>query len=61
MVVIILTAVLAAVLLAAIRVKRARDQREMELYSITPEALHALLASNQNVLLLDVRQPLRPC
>jgi rhodanese-related sulfurtransferase len=30
----------------------------MEQHSITPEALHTLLASNQEVLLLDVRQPL---
>ena len=30
----------------------------MEQYSITPEALHTLLASNQEVLLFDVRQPL---
>jgi len=38
--------------------KRARDRREMELHSITPEALHTLLASNQEVLLFDVRLPL---
>jgi len=30
----------------------------MEDHSITPEALHALLDSNQEVLLYDVRQPL---
>jgi len=58
MVVVILTAVLAAALLATVLVNRTRDQREMERHSITPEALHALLASNQNVLLFDVRQPL---
>ena len=58
MVVVILTAVLAAALLATALVKRTRDQREMERHSITPEALHVLLASNQNVLLFDVRQPL---
>jgi rhodanese-related sulfurtransferase len=40
------------------RVKRLRDQRELERYSITAEELHALLASNQDVLLFDVRQPL---
>ena len=40
------------------RVKRLRDQREMERHSITAEELHALLASNQEVLLFDVRQPL---
>ncbi|HXZ80108.1 MAG TPA: rhodanese-like domain-containing protein [Terriglobales bacterium] len=32
--------------------------RELELHSITPEALHALLASNQKLPLFDVRQPL---
>jgi hypothetical protein len=30
----------------------------MEQHSITPEALHVMLASNQEVLLFDVRQPL---
>ena len=30
----------------------------MELHSITPEALHLLLTSNQGTLLFDVRQPL---
>jgi rhodanese-related sulfurtransferase len=30
----------------------------MEEHSITPEALHSLLASNQEVLVFDVRQPL---
>ncbi len=45
-------------LLLVIWAKRARDRREMELHSITPDALHALLASNREVLLFDVRQPL---
>jgi rhodanese-related sulfurtransferase len=58
MVVVILTAALAAALLVAVLVKRTRDRREMESHSITPEALHTLLASNRNVLLFDVRQPL---
>jgi len=39
-------------------IKRARDQNKMEQHSITPEALHTLLASNQEVLVFDVRQPL---
>ncbi len=39
-------------------IKRTGDRREMELHSIAPEALHALLASNQEVLLYDVRLPL---
>src|ERR1700679_2483030 len=58
MVAIILTAVLAVALLVAVLVKRTRDQREMETHSITPEDLQALLVSNQNVLLFDVRQHL---
>lgn len=38
--------------------KRTRNQRTLEQHSITPEALHTLLASSQEILLLDVRQPL---
>jgi len=45
-------------LLIVISIKRTRDRRELEEHSITPEALHQLLASNQEVLLFDVRQPL---
>jgi rhodanese-related sulfurtransferase len=48
----------AAVLLAVLLAKRRRDRREMEQFSITPEALHALMASQQGVLVVDVRQPL---
>ena len=44
--------------LIVIWVKRTRDRYELELQSITPEALHTLLSSNQEVLLFDVRQPL---
>ena len=44
--------------LVIFRMKRLRDQREMEQHSITAEELHALFASNQEVLLFDVRQPL---
>jgi hypothetical protein len=44
-------------LLIVIWAKRARDRQEMELHSITPDALHALLSLNQEVLLFDVRQP----
>lgn len=49
--------VVVACLLTVIWIKRIRDKREMELHSITPEALRTSLASN-HVLLLDVRQPL---
>jgi rhodanese-related sulfurtransferase len=55
-----LTAICVAALCALIAmwIKRARDQNELEQHSITPEALHTLLASNQEVLVFDVRQPL---
>jgi rhodanese-related sulfurtransferase len=53
-----ITTVCAAVLLAIVLANRIRDCREMERYSITPEALHALMASEQEVFVLDVRQPL---
>jgi rhodanese-related sulfurtransferase len=56
----ILTAICVSVtcLLIVIRLKRTTDRREMEQHSITAEALHTLLAANQDVLLFDVRQPL---
>jgi hypothetical protein len=56
----ILTAICVSVtcLLIVIRIKRTTDRREMEQHSITAEALHTLLAANQEVLLFDVRQPL---
>jgi len=56
----ILTAicVVALGLSTVISIKRTRDRRELELHSITPEALHTLLSSKQEVLLFDVRQPL---
>jgi rhodanese-related sulfurtransferase len=45
-------------LVVILRIKGQRDQRELEQHSITADELHALLASNQEVLLFDVRQPL---
>jgi len=45
-------------LVGLLRIKRHRDQRELEQHSITVDELHGLLASNQDVLLFDVRQPL---
>ena len=47
-----------AVLAAAVLMKRDRDRRDFERHTITPEALYALLASDRDVLLVDVRQPL---
>lgn len=49
---------LAIALVVALRVKRLSDERQMEHHSISPEELHALMASHQEVLLFDVRQPL---
>src|SRR5262245_5976606 len=54
-----LIAIFAALsLLIVIWMRRTQARREMEQHSITPEALHALLASGKKVLLFDVRQPL---
>jgi rhodanese-related sulfurtransferase len=39
-------------------IRRTRDRRVLEQHCITPEELRALLTSNQDILLLDVRQPL---
>jgi rhodanese-related sulfurtransferase len=50
--------VLSVCLLVVIWIKRITGQHEMEQHSITPEALHELLASKQEVLLFDVRLPL---
>jgi rhodanese-related sulfurtransferase len=44
--------------LIVVWIKRTRERHEVELNSITPEALHKLLSSNQDVLVFDVRQPL---
>jgi rhodanese-related sulfurtransferase len=52
----ILIAVLS--LLVVVVVQRTRDRHVIEQHTITPEALHALLVSNPEVLLFDVRQPL---
>ena len=41
-----------------VAMKQARVRRELELHSIEPEALHALLTAKEDVLVYDVRQPL---
>lgn len=53
-----LAAICIMVLLAAVLMKRARDRREFERHTITPEALYALLAADRDVLVADVRLPL---
>ncbi len=45
-------------LLAVIWIRRIKARREFERLSITPEALHELLAEHHDILILDVRQPL---
>jgi len=50
--------VFAVGVLIVFRLKHTGDQREMERHSITAEGLHTLLATNREVLLFDVRQPL---
>jgi rhodanese-related sulfurtransferase len=54
----IVAVICVVVLLAAFMVKRVRDRDELERHSITSEDLHALLASDKNVALFDVRLPL---
>ena len=44
--------------LAVIWVRRYRARRAFDKISITPEALHDLVATGRNVQILDVRQPL---
>ncbi len=51
-------AAVAIALVIALRVKQRRNQSQMEEHSITAEELYTLLASNGEVLLFDVRQPL---
>jgi rhodanese-related sulfurtransferase len=47
-----------AALVASSLMKRMGDRRELEQHTITPEALHRLLASNRDVVVVDARQPL---
>lgn len=45
-------------LFLALWIKAARERRELEQSSITPEALHALVSEKRDILIFDVRQPL---
>ncbi len=42
----------------AVRIKSKRNKLHLDLHSITPDELHNLLASRQEIALVDVRQPL---
>lgn len=55
----VITAVISVVvLLSVILVKRNRERKELEQHSVTAEELNALLASNKDLALFDVRLPL---
>jgi rhodanese-related sulfurtransferase len=54
----IVAVICVVVLLVAIVAKRNRDRKQLEEHSITPEDLNALLASNKDLALFDVRFPL---
>jgi rhodanese-related sulfurtransferase len=56
----IATLIIVAALILGIAywIKRSRDHRELEQHSIAPEALHELMTSNQETLVVDVRLPL---
>src|SRR5215469_2077737 len=55
---VIVVVLVALFVLVVLRQRHQREKREIERHSITPEELHVLLASNQELLLFDVRQPL---
>ena len=44
--------------LAVIWIRRIKARREFERISISPEALHELIAGHHDIVILDVRQPL---
>ena len=54
----LIAAIIATLVLIGFWIKSRRDRRELEEHSITPEALHTLLTSHQDVLIFDVRLPL---
>src|ERR1700734_4037162 len=53
-----LTVICVGVLLATLIVKYARGRRELKQHTITPEALHTMLDSDRDLLVIDVRHPL---
>jgi len=54
----ICTVALCLAIFIGIRIKRARERRELEQHCIEPETLHDLLSANKRVLVFDIRQPL---
>lgn len=47
-----------AIVVASMLIHRVEDRREFERHTITPEALHALMTTEHEVFVVDVRQPL---
>jgi rhodanese-related sulfurtransferase len=56
--VLIAVCVVISLVLIGFWIKRRRQNRDLESHSITPEALHTLMNTNHEVLLVDVRRPL---
>ena len=54
----LIAAIIATLVLIGFWIKSRKNRRELEEHSITPEALHTLLTSHQDVLIFDVRLPL---
>jgi rhodanese-related sulfurtransferase len=49
---------LCILIFGVVRIRKARERREMEEYSIEPEALHDLMETRKDLLVFDVRLPL---
>jgi rhodanese-related sulfurtransferase len=49
---------LAVLIFGIFRMRHRRERQELERYSIDPDELHRLLESKQDIVVLDVRQPL---
>jgi rhodanese-related sulfurtransferase len=56
--IVICIAALVVALLVGLRIKRARERRELERYSVGPERLHELLSEDKKIKVFDVRLPL---
>jgi hypothetical protein len=54
----IVAAAIAALIVAVFWLRSRKNRRVFDQHTITPEGLHALVGSKQDVLLFDVRQPL---
>lgn len=53
-----ITILCAVVVMAIVLARYRKERQEMEQHTIEPDTLHTLLTSKQDVLVIDVRQPL---